>query len=371
MVRNISDAQAAVGQTNPGGLGGLGGLNQYRNLGHAIAGSALDPATGLNNLYTSMLGRQGDPAGLNYWVSQLNSGAITPAQLSGLFQQSAEYKRTNGGGGDGTADGTYGGGGYGGDTTGSTQGSTSTSGAVGGTTGGQPSGTHGGTTDAGVTGSPNGPGTSNPYGDLSGISFGPTVSTTDYSNPSTSYSLPGTTSSPYGSLTSGLSYSIGINANAANPYGDLTGISFNGINGLADPTAAGIDGISGQTANGLGSIDNSQSDSYGSDSMDGTGDGGFGGDGGGEGGGGDGGGGEGGGGSGGGDDRNGGYIAKNKKQRTVPSPDKLPKDPQMVTRKVHTGEFVVRPEAVKAVPRGLLEYINSLGANPQKAGKAS
>lgn len=78
------------------------------------------------------------------------------------------------------------------------------------------------------------------------------------------------------------------------------------------------------------------------------------------------------GGNGAGDDRNGGYIGKSKKQRKIPK--KLPNDPEMVSRKVHTGEFVVRPEAVKAVQRmhpGLLESINKMGPNSERAGKPS
>ena len=54
----------------------------------------------VNKLYINTLGRNGDTGGINYWVSQLQSGRMSLARATASFYSSNEYFRGIGGGSD-------------------------------------------------------------------------------------------------------------------------------------------------------------------------------------------------------------------------------------------------------------------------------
>lgn len=317
--------------------------NRYQQkTGQAFSGSNMDPMTALQAMYHQLLRRDADPAGLNYFSGRYLDGA-SPSDIISEFQSSPEYASVVG-----MDDPSQ-------DVTGSTPGSSS------GSHGNSPGTTPGTVSDFDFSqaGAPEAPSetTSNPYGNLDGISFDHSTGPAQIADPSEFAQLDfvDTPGNPYGDL-SGLSFGNSVGSNIDVASLDPGSIDWSGWSeGTFGPDAENP-GIGSEDE----STDNSESDD-GSDSS-GEGDGSDGGDGGDS------------GGDGGGDDRNGGYIAKSKKQRRVPPAGKLPKKPQMVSRKVHTGEVVIRPEAVKAVQKkmpGLFELINSMGAHPERAGRKS
>ena len=42
------------------------------------------PVNQVSSLYVGYFGRAGDPSGENYWIGQLNSGAITQAEFDSI-----------------------------------------------------------------------------------------------------------------------------------------------------------------------------------------------------------------------------------------------------------------------------------------------
>ena len=55
-------------------------------------GENVSDSTYVNTLYKNVLGRDADTGGLNYWLSQLNSGAETRYEVLLGFSESAENK---------------------------------------------------------------------------------------------------------------------------------------------------------------------------------------------------------------------------------------------------------------------------------------
>ena len=55
-------------------------------------GDNVSNSTYVNNLYNNVLDRDADTSGLNYWVSQLNSGLETKYEVLLGFSESAENK---------------------------------------------------------------------------------------------------------------------------------------------------------------------------------------------------------------------------------------------------------------------------------------
>lgn len=74
--------------------------NSLNDISNAFAGSAEFVATYgnltngdfVNRVYQNVLGRPADAAGLQFWTSQLNSGATTRGNLMAQFSESAEYQ---------------------------------------------------------------------------------------------------------------------------------------------------------------------------------------------------------------------------------------------------------------------------------------
>ena len=64
-------------------------------------GAAVTTATStdstIKGLYTSLLGRAADTAGLQYWSSMVTSGTLTMTQVADAFKASPEYKNLTGG----------------------------------------------------------------------------------------------------------------------------------------------------------------------------------------------------------------------------------------------------------------------------------
>lgn len=290
---------AAAGGVDPnnqqGGLAIMAGLNPAARIG-----ATLNPAqTEAVNAAGSSSGLAG-AAGIAGATG--DTGAVGATVSSGMMDQAAAngyVRRVEGdGGGDGTA------------------GSSGDAGSVGGAgpsdTGGTSTSSSSGESAGNTGAAGTGPSSSTAPSDTSwagGLASAPgsnsVVSTTDFANPSTAYSMPDNLSGnpAYGSLSS-----ISTPMAEANPFGQLSdpfASTSQSTLSAANPGATGIEGVDQTSTEGLGSITDDGTDSSTADgSSDGSGTGG-------EGGGGDGGGGEGGGGDGGGGgDARGGYIGK-------------------------------------------------------------
>lgn len=59
-------------------------------------GTGADNVNFVRNLYSSLLGRQPDQEGLNYWSNQLQTGAKTPQQIEQEFRNTPEFKQKSG-----------------------------------------------------------------------------------------------------------------------------------------------------------------------------------------------------------------------------------------------------------------------------------
>jgi len=93
----MQDGFSSLFNSEPGGFLASGGRVHRDAGGAATAPQGLSPDEAKNyvtTLYKTQLGRQGDPAGIDYWTNRLTQGLDTRDQVSRGFAGSAEYNKT-------------------------------------------------------------------------------------------------------------------------------------------------------------------------------------------------------------------------------------------------------------------------------------